>query len=88
MASKPFTKPVGNSIARGSDEVAVGENLDFQRKWWRFENAAWAIFTLIIFLDSSGLFGRGLLAKAERRTTDGTIEVKYKPSSAPNLHRL
>jgi hypothetical protein len=25
----------------------------------------------------SGLFGRGPLAKAERRTTDGTIEVKY-----------
>jgi hypothetical protein len=77
MASKPFTKPVENSVARVNDEVAVGENLDFQRKWWRFENAAWAIFTLIIFLDLSGLFGRGPLAKAERRTRDGTIEVKY-----------
>jgi hypothetical protein len=75
--SKPFTKPVENSVARVNDEVAVGENLDFQRKWWRFENVAWAIFTLIVFLDLSGLFGRGPLAKAERRTTDGTIEMKY-----------
>ena len=88
MAREPFTKPVENSVARVNDEVAVGENLEFQRKWWRFENAAWAIFTLVIILDLSGLFGRGPLAKAERRTTDGTIEVKYKPSSAPNLHRL
>ncbi len=77
MASKPFTRPVENSVARVNDEVAVGENLDFQRKWWRIENVAWVIFTLIIVLDLSGLLGRGPLAKAERRTTDGTIEVKY-----------
>jgi hypothetical protein len=77
MAREPFTKPVENSVARVNDEVAVGENLEFQRKWWRFENAAWAIFTLVIILDLSGLFGRGPLAKAERRTTDGTIVVKY-----------
>ena len=31
-------------------EVAVGEDLEFQRKWWRFENAAWVFFTLIIIL--------------------------------------
>jgi hypothetical protein len=77
MATKTFTKPVQDSVAKVNDEVAVGEDLDFQRKWWRFENAAWVFFTLIIILDLGGLFGRGPIAKAERRTADGTLDVKY-----------
>jgi hypothetical protein len=77
MATKTFSAPVEDSIAKVNDEVAVGEDLDFQRKWWRFENAAWVIFTLIIVLDLSGLFGRGPIAKAERRSADGAIDVKY-----------
>ncbi len=77
MATKPFTKPVDDTVAKVDNEVAVGEDLDFQRKWWRFENAAWVIFTLIIILDLAGLFGRGPIAKAERRTADGTMDVKY-----------
>ena len=77
MATKSFSSPVEDSIAKVNDEVAVGEDLDFQRKWWRFENAAWVIFTLIIVLDLAGLFGRGPIAKAERRSADGAIDVKY-----------
>jgi hypothetical protein len=77
MATKTLTKPVQDSVAKVNDEVAVGEDLDFQRKWWRFENAAWVFFTLIIILDLGGLFGRGPIAKAERRTADGTVDVKY-----------
>lgn len=73
----PSTKPVEDSVPRVNNEVAVGEDLDFQRKWWRFENAAWVFFTLIIVLDLAGLFGRGPIAKAERRSKDGTIDVKY-----------
>jgi hypothetical protein len=77
MATKTFTKPVEDSVAKVNDEVAVGEDLEFQRKWWKFENAAWVVFTLIIVLDLVGVFGRGPVAKAERRTADGSIDVKY-----------
>jgi hypothetical protein len=77
MVTKPISKPVGDSVAKVNDEVAVGEDLDFQRKWWRFENAAWVIFTLIIVLDLAGLFGRGPIAKAERRSADGAMDIKY-----------
>jgi hypothetical protein len=77
MATKPFTKPIDDTVAKVDNEVAVGEDLEFQRKWWRFENAAWVVFTLIIILDLAGLFGRGPIAKAERRTADGTMDVKY-----------
>ena len=77
MATKPVSAPVEDSIARVNDEIAVGEDLDFQRKWWRFENAVWVIFTLIIVLDLCGVFGRGPIAKAERHSADGSIDVKY-----------
>jgi hypothetical protein len=77
MTDEFATKPVEDSIGRVNEEVAVGEDLDFQRKWWRFENFSWIVFTLIIVLDLAGVFGRGPLAKAERRSTDGSIDVKY-----------
>ncbi len=77
MVTKSFSKPVEDSVAKVNEEVAVGEDLQFQRKWWCFENAAWIFFSLIIVLDLAGLFGRGPLAKAERRAADGTIDVKY-----------
>src|ERR1700691_1469379 len=77
MVTKPSTAPVTQSAPRVNNEIEVGEDLKFQRKWWRFENFAWILFTLIIVLDVGGLFGRGPIAKAERRTADGTIDVKY-----------
>ena len=77
MAAKSFSQPVEESVSRVNDEIAVGEDLDFQRKWWRFEKFVWILFSLIIVLDLSGLFGRGPVAKAERRAADGTIDVSY-----------
>jgi hypothetical protein len=71
------TEPIEDSVAKVNEEVAVGEDLEFQRKWWRFENVIWVVFTLIIFLDLAGVFGRGPLAKTERHATDGTLDVKY-----------
>ena len=70
MVTKPSTAPVTQSAPRVSNEIEVGEDLKFQRKWWRFENFAWILFTLIIVLDVAGLFGRGPIAKAERRSAD------------------
>jgi hypothetical protein len=77
MVTEPFSTPVKDSVAKVNHEIEIGENLDFQRKWWRFENVVWVLFALIIVLDLAGLFGRGPIAKAERRSVDGTIDVKY-----------
>jgi hypothetical protein len=77
MASKSSSQPVEESVSKVNNEVEVGEDLDFQRKWWRFENFVWIIFSLIIVLDLCGVFGRGPVANARRRTADGTIDVKY-----------
>ena len=85
------TKPVEDSVERVNDEIAVGEDLTFQRKWWRFENAVWVFFTLIIVLDLAGLFGRGPIAKATRSAPDGSILVKYERierTSSPSILTL
>jgi hypothetical protein len=73
----PFSKPVEDSVPKVDNAIAVGEDLDFQRKWWRFERIAWVLFGVIILCDVLGLFGRGYLANAERRTGDGSVDLKY-----------
>ncbi len=77
MAQAFATRAVEDSVAKVNDEVAVGEDLEFQRKWWRFEKGVWVVFTLILVLDLAGVFGRGWLAKQERKAADGSIDVKY-----------
>lgn len=71
------TNPVKDTVPQTNNELAVGEDLDFQRKWWRFEHAVWLLFTVIILLDLLGVFGRGYFADADLRAANGTIEIKY-----------
>jgi len=68
--------PIEDSVPKVGP-IAVGENLDFQRKWWRFEHIVWSIFLVILVCDLLGLFGRGWLAKATRTTSDGAMTVRY-----------
>lgn len=77
MAEQAFTKPVQASVARVSDEVAVGEDQEFQRKWWRFEKAIWIFFVILLLCDLAGLFGRGFLAKAHSVAADHSIDLRY-----------
>lgn len=77
MASPSSTKPIEDSIQKIDDEVAVGSDLAFQRKWWQFQRAVWVAFTIIVLLDLLGFFGRGFFARAQMRTNDGTLTVKY-----------
>jgi hypothetical protein len=72
-----LSKPIADSVAKVDEEVAVGEDLEFQRKWWKFERAIWIFFSLILVLTLAGAFGRGPIAKADRTTKDESIDVKY-----------
>jgi hypothetical protein len=90
-ATTPFRQPVSDSIARVDNEVAVGENLDFQRRWWRFEQIVWICFALILLADLLGAFGRGWLAKAESETPGGALHLKYERierASTPSILSL
>ncbi len=77
MSNVPFASPVEDSVPKVDDEVAVGEDLEFQRRWWRFERIVWIFFTLLIVCDLLGLFGRGPLAKAQLHSSDGALNVRY-----------
>ncbi|HEX4810085.1 MAG TPA: hypothetical protein VH325_14195 [Bryobacteraceae bacterium] len=71
------TKPVEDSVSKVNNEVAVGSDLQFQRRWWKFEKSVWIVFTAIVILDLLGFFGRGPVANSHMRTNDGTVDVKY-----------
>jgi hypothetical protein len=75
MAAK--TEPVTDSVPKINDEVAVGEDLEFQRSWWRFERCVWILFAVLVFLDVLGVFGRGPLAKAHAEAADGSMKIDY-----------
>jgi len=77
MASIPFESPVEDSVPKVDGSVAVGEDLEFQRKWWRFEKAIWIFFGVLLICDLMGVFGRGYLAKAERSTPDHTLRLEF-----------
>lgn len=77
MASQPFTTPVADTVPKVGEEVAVGENLTFQRRWWVFERIIWSVFLVIILCDLLGLFGQGWLANAQARLSDGAMTVDY-----------
>lgn len=75
MSDVAFEKPVEDSVPKINDEVAVGEDLDFQRRWWKFESAMWWIISAVLCLNFAGVFGRGLLAHAE--ISNQSMDVKY-----------
>ena len=77
MAAEIPTVPVEDSVAKIGDELAVGEDLEFQRRWWRFERAIWIFFAVIVVLDMCGAFGRGPLADAHKRSTSGALDLRY-----------
>ena len=70
-------RPVGDTVAKVDNAVAVGEDLAFQRRWWKFENFVWSFFALILVADVAGLLGNGPLAHTHRDTADGSLSVHY-----------
>jgi hypothetical protein len=75
--SESPTKPVEDSASRVDDDIAVGFDLAFQRRWWRFEFAVWTVFTTLVVLAMFGCFGRGHFAKARTAAHDGSLDVQY-----------
>lgn len=77
MAAPVRTKPVDDSVPKVGNELAVGEDLDFQHHWWRFEHLVWILFTVILALNLLGLFGRGPLVNKRLKTNDGAMMIEY-----------
>jgi len=71
------TSPVRDSVSKVNDELAVGADLNFQRRWWVFERCVWVLFFLIVIADLLGCFGRGYFSHAEIKGPDGVTDIKY-----------
>lgn len=66
-----------NDVPKVEGAVAVGEDLAFQRRWWRFETIIWTLFVLVLIADLAGLLGRGPLANVKQDAPDGSLQMKY-----------
>ena len=77
MSTETRTAPVGDSVAKVDNELAVGEDLRFQSKWWKFEKWVWRFFALVVLADLLGAFGRGPLANAHFTSPDGALAIRY-----------
>lgn len=71
------TQPVTDSVPKINNDLAVGADLKFQRRWWRFEKVVWWSFGIIVLLDLFGCFGRGPVARATLDASDGSTNVKF-----------
>ena len=77
MRDISFENQVGDSVPKVRNEIAVGEDLEFQRKWWRFEKIVWPMLLAIVVVDLLGGFGRGWLSKATRTSPDHAMQLDY-----------
>jgi hypothetical protein len=77
MDTQSLTTPVEDTVPKVGGELAVGENLKFQRRWWTFERIIWPIFMLIVLCDLLGALGHGWLAKAKVAVPGGGLTVDY-----------
>jgi hypothetical protein len=55
----------------------AGDDLDFEKTWWRIEIGIWIFLVLFIGTAATGLLGRGLLAKEKVSSADGRLVVNY-----------
>jgi hypothetical protein len=87
----PYESQVEDSVPKIDNDIAVGEDLEFQRKWWRFEKIIWPILLLVVLIDLLGGLGRGWLSKTQRSTPDHAFIFDYERierASTPSIMTL
>lgn len=78
MPDKALLDPISeNDVPKVDNAIAVGEDLRFQERWWKFERLAWGFFVLILIADVLGAFGEGWLAKARINQPGSGMLVNY-----------
>ena len=76
MSQQTFESAVKDSVTKVNDEVAVGEDLGFQERWWRFESAVWIFFAFVLLCALLGLLGRGPLSHGKLQNADMTVNFE------------
>lgn len=76
MATLQPAHPPDN-FPRVDGSVSISEDMNFQRRWWRFQRIAWFVLSAVLVADALGLFGQGWLARTQRSAPDGTLRLRY-----------
>jgi len=58
-------------------EHPVAEDIQLQRKVWRFERIGWYVLLGVVILTLLGLFSRGPLSSLEATSAQGDLTVEY-----------
>ena len=77
MPATTETRPIEDSVPKVNDELAVGSDLEFQRRWEGLEKVIWLFLVMFLLLSLLGFFGRGPIAKVTAKAADGSMEVDY-----------
>lgn len=55
----------------------VAEDLELQRRTWRFERAGWVLLSVLLLAGVLGLFGTGPFSRMQEASADGAVSVDY-----------
>lgn len=66
-----------HQLSRVNEEIVVGQDEDFEKKWWRFETRTWGVMVAVMIFAAFGGLGRGLLSKGNASTPDGMVQAQY-----------
>jgi hypothetical protein len=61
------------------DELEIGFDQKFERKWRRLELASQVVMGLFVLAALAGLFGRGPFSHRTYRTADGRLALDFEP---------
>ncbi len=84
-------QPEQRASASAPDEFAsraypINDEIDFQRKSWRFERIGWFVLALIVLLTLLGLFSKGPLSTGHVSSADGALQVEYQRFQRHGAH--
>jgi hypothetical protein len=64
-------------MKRAERSLQIDENLDFQRREWRWQRVGWVALALFVIAAAAGVFGGGPLSQASAGAPDGALHVEY-----------
>lgn len=60
-----------------TDDLELGCDLAFERRWWRIQRIGWVILPLLILGGVLGIFGHGPLSEATAHPSGSELQVHY-----------
>jgi hypothetical protein len=58
-------------------ELDVGQDLEFEKRWWKIERTGWAVIALVLLAALLGFLGPGPLTKKTAGMRNGPLWLEY-----------